>query len=80
MTALNKTNDNTRFLIFCICILTVLQIAILAVLLLRNSGTQGAASELTAPDCVREFGFDPKASRSPDRDCQPAPVKFSGRA
>ena len=80
MTTLEKSNDNTRFLILCVCILTALQAAILAVLLLRDGGTQGAANGSSVPDCIRDFGFSPKAPHSADRDCQPSPVNIKGRA
>ncbi len=75
-----KTNDSARFLILCACILTVLQVAILAVLLLRDSGTRGATNDSVAPDCVRDFGFNPKTPRDFSRDCRPAPVNITERA
>ena len=72
--------QSTRFLSTGIAVLALLQIAILAVLFLREQGGEGAEATGSSPNCIREFGFNPKAPRNPDRDCRPAPVNITERA
>ncbi len=75
-----KAQQNIRFLILSVTVLALLQVAILTVLLLRDSGLVGVAIDRPAANCARGFGFNPKVPRSPDIDCQAAPVNISARA